>query len=416
MANTAPGTAPRPTRLRNATLLATAMLTVMASAGLAPVLPTLRAHFAGVPGVDVQIRLVLALPALAIALWSPIAGLLADRVGRLPVLAGSLALYAVAGTSGLWAEALPAILAGRALLGVAVGGVMTAGTALIADHFEGDARTRFLGLQAAFMGYGGVLFLVLGGALAGLGWRGPFAVYGLALAVLPLVPLALRDPPRPRVDLGPAWPEPKPWATLARVYLLVFAGQVVFYLIPAQTPYLLAMRHGADPVRTALVIGGAAAVSATVSLRYAALRARLGFVQLAALSFAVMGAGHLAVSVDAGMAATLAGLALAGGGAGIILPNATVWLTTAITPSLRGRALGALTTAVFLGQFVSPVAAEAVRSDDPHTAFLWAGLLSLGLAAATCAAVRAWAVLPRPARPAIAPVAVAPEPAAETAG
>lgn len=392
--------------LRDATLLTTAMLTVMASAGLAPVLPVMRAQFVGLPGVDVQVRLVLALPALAIALWSPIAGVLADRWGRLPLLVGSLGLYALAGTSGLWLDSLPAILAGRALLGVAVGGVMTSGTALIADTFEGDARTRFLGLQAAFMGYGGVLFLLAGGALASLGWRGPFAVYGLALVVLPMALVALRDPPRPRVDLGPAWPEPRPWATLARVYGLVFAGQVVFYLIPAQAPYLLALRHGADPVRTALVIGGAAAVSATVSLRYAALRARLGFVQLAALSFAGMGAGYLVVGLGTGMGTTLGGLALAGAGAGIILPNATVWLTRAVTPSLRGRALGALTTAVFLGQFVSPVAAEAVRADDPHQVFLWGGLLSLALAAVTCAATRAWAALPSPARPRIAPARV----------
>jgi MFS family permease len=385
-------------RLRNATLLATAMLTVMASAGLAPVLPMLRAHFAGTPGVDVQVRLVLALPALGIALWSPVAGLLADRMGRLRVLIGSLALYAVAGTAGLWVDSLAAVLVGRALLGVAVGGVMTAGTALIADYFDGAERTRFLGLQAAFMGFGGVLFLVLGGALAGLGWRGPFAVYGVALVVLPAALVTLREPPLARVDLGPSWPEPHPWPTLLRVYGLVFAGQVVFYLIPAQTPYLLALRHGADPIRTALVIGGAATLSATVSLRYARLRARMGFVQLAALSFAVMGAGYLLIATGAGMATALGGLALAGAGAGIILPNATVWLTTAVTPSLRGRALGALTTAIFLGQFVSPIAAEAIRADDPHAVFLWAGVLSLVLGASTCALTRAWAALPRPAR------------------
>lgn len=387
-----------PTALRNATLLATAMLTVMASAGLAPILPMLRAHFAGTPGVDVQVRLVLALPALCIALWSPVAGLLADRLGRLRVLIGSLALYAVAGTVGLWVDSLAAVLVGRALLGVAVGGVMTAGTALIADYFEGDERTRFLGLQAAFMGFGGVLFLVLGGALAGLGWRGPFAVYGVALVVLPAALASLREPSLPRIDLGPSWPEPHPWPTLARVYGLVFAGQVVFYLIPAQTPYLLALRHGADPIRTALVIGGAAALSASVSLRYARLRARLDFVQLAALSFAVMGGGYLLIATGKGMGTTLAGLAIAGAGAGVILPNATVWLTTAVTPSLRGRALGAMTTAVFAGQFVSPIAAEAIRADDPHRVFLWAGLLSLGLGAGTCALTRAWAALPQPAR------------------
>jgi hypothetical protein len=51
--------------------------------------------------------------------------------------------------------------------------VVTA-TALIADYYVGAARGQFLGLQAAFMALGGVVFLTFGGFLADVNWRLPF--------------------------------------------------------------------------------------------------------------------------------------------------------------------------------------------------------------------------------------------------
>jgi MFS family permease len=48
------------------------------------------------------------------------------------------------------------------------------------------AHAQFLGLQAAFMGLGGMVFLTLGGYLADLNWRLPFLIYLLAWLILQL--------------------------------------------------------------------------------------------------------------------------------------------------------------------------------------------------------------------------------------
>ena len=63
------------------------------------------------------------------------------------------------------------------MLGLAVAGVMVSATTLIADYFKGDARANFMGLQAAFMGFGGVIFLSVGGFIADVNWRLPFLIY-----------------------------------------------------------------------------------------------------------------------------------------------------------------------------------------------------------------------------------------------
>ncbi|MEM6611059.1 MAG: hypothetical protein AAF652_02180 [Cyanobacteria bacterium P01_C01_bin.72] len=53
----------------------------------------------------------------------------------------------------------------RALLGLSVAGIMTGVTTIIADYYVGQKRANFMGLQAAFMGLGGVVFLSVGGLL-----------------------------------------------------------------------------------------------------------------------------------------------------------------------------------------------------------------------------------------------------------
>jgi MFS family permease len=114
----------------------------------------------------VLVRLVLTITSLAIELSAPLAGIVADRAGRKPVLVGRLALYAVAGVAGYFVDSLAVLLVTRTVLGIAVGGVMTAVSATITDWFDGPKRASFLGLQQAFASIGGVVFLPLAGLLA----------------------------------------------------------------------------------------------------------------------------------------------------------------------------------------------------------------------------------------------------------
>ncbi len=101
-------------------LLASSSLTVMSGATIAPSLPAMQDHFASVANAQLWVRLVLTIPALFIVIGSPIAGVIVDRLGRKPLLVVSAVLYGLAGCSGFFLNSLFAILAGRALLGLAV--------------------------------------------------------------------------------------------------------------------------------------------------------------------------------------------------------------------------------------------------------------------------------------------------------
>ncbi|WP_238360651.1 MFS transporter [Iningainema tapete] len=179
-----------------ATLLLVSTLTVMAGATISPALPAMRQYFTSEPNADYWVRLVLTVPALFIALGAPFAGTIIDRFGRKTLLSIAVFIYGLAGSSGFVLNSLGIILLGRVLLGLSVAGIMTTATTLIADYYTGATRTLFLGLQAGFMGLGGVIFLSLGGFLADINWRMPFLIYLIAWLILPLIVIFLPEPNR----------------------------------------------------------------------------------------------------------------------------------------------------------------------------------------------------------------------------
>lgn len=377
-----------PSRGVRVTLLLASSLTVMSGAVVSPALPLIADAFKDEPGVALLSRLVITMPALAIALTGVLAGVIADRLGRRRLLLGSLALYVLAGTSGVYLDDLRAILVGRFFLGIAVAGVMTSASALIGDLFELGPRARFLGLQAACMAAGGVLFVPLGGVLATVSYHWPFAVYGLALLLGPAVWAFIEEPPRRADRSAGSLDEPVPWLLVAAVLGLAMIFQIGFYMGPVQAPFFVRERLGGGELLASLAVALMTLAAATVSLRFGAVARRLGPWSIAAATAIGMGVGYGIVSASASIEVALAGLVIAGAGAGLIMPNVMSWMMRLAPGRLRGRLTGALTAAVFLGQFLSPIVAQPmVRAGGTPRAF--AGM-AVGLGAVG-ALLGAWA-------------------------
>ena len=86
--------------LTKATILLASMMTLMAGAIITPALPGITAAFRDVPNAKLLSQLIVTLPALFIALLSPLAGWVIDRFGRKKLLTVSCMLYAISGVSG----------------------------------------------------------------------------------------------------------------------------------------------------------------------------------------------------------------------------------------------------------------------------------------------------------------------------
>jgi len=351
------------TAIRNVTLLLGSTMTIMAGATIAPSLPQMSEVFADHPHSDLLVKLVLTMPALFIAVISPVSGLIMDKFGRKRVVIFAVALYGIAGTTGLYADSLNGIIIGRAILGVAVAGTMTGFTTLIGDFFKGEGLNRFMGYSMAFSGFGGVFFLVMGGVLADVGWRYPFMIYAIAFLILPLTIFGLREPVIEKNGNGA---EPVPIlkklhpGKLALIYFLAFSGMTIFYLIPVQTPYHLKELGVVSNTKIGLAIAMMTLTSSILTMNYKRLKSRLSHQGILAITYFFMSIGYIVMGLAVSYQNAVLGLVITAFGLAFFVVNLYVWLISIIPPSFRGRAVGALSASFFLGQFMSPIFTQPV--------------------------------------------------------
>lgn len=341
---------------RKLTLLIASTLTVMAGAMIAPSLPAIEAHFADVPNAGDLTRLVLTIPALFIVLCSPLAGWLADRTGRKPLLLAATLLYVVTGTAGYFLESIGPLLVSRSLLGVAVAGVMTTATTLIGDYFVDKARAHFMGLQAAWMGIGGIVFQITGGQLAEIHWRTPFLLYLGAIILVPAIIFFLVEPKKqPEESDALEEFEDNSWRYLIiTLYGLTLIGSTAFFMVPTQLPFYLQMLGVLEPNRIGLAIATMTGGSVVASILYQRVRGRADTNLVTALSFGGMAIGYFMVAGVSSYQGVLLSMIVAGLGKGLLIPHMSLFVLIVAPEHLRGRLIGGLMASFFLGQFLSP--------------------------------------------------------------
>ncbi|MBV7336667.1 MFS transporter [Chloroflexi bacterium TSY] len=342
------------THLRNLTILLGSTTTVLAATIIAPALPEMASVFQAVPNADFLVRLTLTMPTLFIAIGAPFVGILLDRLGRKPVLIAALILYGLAGTAGFFLNSLTAILVSRALLGLAVAGIMSGFTTLIIDYFSGPKLDKFMGYQAAFIGLGGMVFLLIAGFLADIGWRFPFLV-------LPGVLLTITEPQAQTDSVQEGRSIEKsvfPIKALAPIYIASFLGVGIFFLFPVQLPFYLITESGVSSSQVGLALSLQTLASVISALLYQRLKTRLSFAAIFALIFLAFSINHFMVSFTSNYGAVIVALLIGGLGIGLFPPNANIWLASVTPPALRGRAVGGMSSAFNLGAFFSPILAQ----------------------------------------------------------
>jgi predicted MFS family arabinose efflux permease len=361
---------------------------MLGAAAMSPVLPAIQSTF-GVS--DAQIGLVMSVFTFSVAVTVPVLGWLADRVGRRPVLGGSLLLFGVAGIATYFAPDFQVLLALRAFQGVGFGGTIPLVVAIISDMFDGSTEVGAQGFRVTAVNLGGFLFPVATGAVVAIAWNVPFLLFALAIpvgaAVLYWLPEPTESVQRPDGNYLRA-------VLLAArrplVAIAVAVGTLRFftlYALYAYLPLLIVARDlGAGQV--GIVIGAISAVKmvvATQTSRSVAISPpRVTFVVALLVSLLVVGAFAAATSF-------LAFVVVAGAlGAveGVSAPMQKTVLTRYAPPNVRGGIVSLNAAAQNLGKTVGPIAlgAAVVMLDTP-TAFLALGAGGTVLAVALLVAV-----------------------------
>lgn len=373
-------------RREGVVLLLGSSLTIMGAVMVAPILPKLGAEFGPIePRTDILVPLAVTGPALAIAIVAPLAGWLADKVGRKALLIVATLLYAVLGVVPALLNDLPSIVGVRLLFGCAEAAIMTCCATLIADYWRGEERMRFVNLQVVTIGLVGALFFVLGGVLGEHSWRLPFYLYLLPLLLVPAMIRLLWEPSRataPSVhDKGD---DQVSIPTLLVGYLLILGGMILNFIVPVQTPILLVGLG----VTSSTMIGACAGLGllATLggSLTWPLLRRTLGIAGCNALLLTLLALGLWLLLRAQSYQQVLLAVSIHGLGAGLLVPNAMAPVMNALSAGTRGRGLGIFTACLYVGQFVSPLVVAMLGGfgHDLRGAIQWLAIASLAGAAA----------------------------------
>jgi DHA1 family multidrug resistance protein-like MFS transporter len=322
---------------------------------------------------------------LALAIMSPIWGVVADRFGRKSML--MRAMLGAALTVSLMGFARgPIDLVVLRMLQGASSGTIAAATALVAS---GTPRSRVgwaLGVLTSAVAVGSALGPLVGGlAAAAVGVRAVFWAAGglLLLASLPVL-LVVREAYRPRTDAasGSALAllrASAPGAVAAVAGLILCQGVLQAAYVgfqPLVVLRLLQRLSTGTAAVTGLAFGAAGLASAVAAVLYAAPARRFGYRTVAIAAAIALAGAELFSDLGPGVAAIVAGAALAGAFYGILGPAISTMIGLETPGAIQARVFGFSSSAMALGFAVGPFGAGLLAAQAGP---------SVGIAA--CAAV-----------------------------
>ncbi|WP_323000235.1 MFS transporter [Castellaniella sp.] len=360
----APASAPMrtPRAIHAFILLVASGLSVLVTAILGPSLPQMQAHFSDVPNADYWVPMTMTLPLLVMALCSIFAGALADRIGRKPLMVWATGLYAVVGVAPMVLDSFSLIVASRAVIGMCEAIIMTTSTTMIGDYYSGGRREKFMSLQTTVAAGSAVFLNMLGGMLGGVGWRAPYAIYGVALLLMPLMAYYLWDTKAGRSAgdaAAPVQDEPgirfRPLLLLG-ICAIAFLVGLVFLMVPIHGAYLMEAIgvESAGAIGIAMAFNSVGVVAGTLVFGWI-VAPRLRVPAQLALAVAIAAIGFLMMASAGDYWALTAGVMVNGFGAGLLLPTMVTWNMRELPFSRRGFGSGAFISCQMFGMFVNPV-------------------------------------------------------------
>jgi MFS family permease len=348
------------------TLASANWLGAVAASVLAPVLPKIAQHFQSDPHVDVMVSLLATLPALFVAIGAWPAGLLADRFGTRLVLLVGVGTYGFVGCAPMVLNSLLGIVITRAGVGISEAIIMVCTTALVADYFHGNERERWLAVQTGGGGAVAVLMIALGGMLGQGSWRFPFIMYGVACILFLLCLFKTWAPARhekiPVKNAGiegalSASPRSETakynWGPVAVISIITLFSCISFFVMMIQLSFILTERGVTDSKTIGLGCAAAVLFMPLGSVLFKLVR--LPVAGKLTVSFTLSAVGFFVLALSHSFLFTEVGAAINGLGSGMVLPTLITWVLSKLTHEVRARGTGIWQTAVFLGQFLSPL-------------------------------------------------------------
>ncbi|MFD2614823.1 MFS transporter [Paenibacillus gansuensis] len=348
------------------TLLALAVTSTLAPMLAAPAVKLLLNDFPRTNPLLIQLVVTFSSFFFLSSLWA--GSYLSRRFSKKSILCLGLILYVIGGVGPAFANSIGTILILRAVLGLGIGLITPLMNALVAEHFEGEERTRMNGLTVGVNGLGGAFFLLIGGTLSSLGWRGVFWTYsfGAILLILVLSFVPHQKPERVSQVSDSAGnhhtsSKQKLPAGVYKLGLFTMLLMVVYYVIPTNLASFLEDHQ----LGNSTVTGYVTAVSFFLVFLAGVFGPRMtAFLRgsSALLILALLGSGFLLLGLANALWIVIIGVGLVGFGFGLSYPILLSRMAEAAPIEHKALAVMLMTGFANAGQFVSPLVSNGIQT------------------------------------------------------
>ena len=277
-------------------------------------------------------------------------GALSDRIGRIPVIVGGLAVFAIGSVVAGLSDSIHGVIAGRLLQGA--GAISATLTALITDATRAEVRTRSMAVFGVGIGMSFMLAMILGPLIASrfgvpsLFWVAA-ALAVLAALVLRLLPAVPKPAVRESWSLVPAFR-----ADLLRMDFYVFLLHAIMTATFVALPFLLSDRLDLPMTDHWKMYVGALLVSLAITVPMIMRDQHRGQERLLGLAVAMIIVAQLGLTFFAfSTISTFVALVVYFGGFNFLEAGLPARLSILADEDVRGASLGVYSSAQFLGAF-----------------------------------------------------------------
>ena len=313
-----------------------------------------------------------------LTVFLPVAGVLADRLGRKAVTVPGLAVFAIAGSSIGFVDTFEVALGLRVLQGIGAAGARPIVIAVLGDLYNGAREATVQSVRVTFDSVVNTAVPIVAGLLFVASWRYPFFVFLLGIPVaawlwfaLPEVDVAVDQSLRAYVrDLLTVVSD----RTIGPLMLSFFVRMTLMYGLFTYVS-VLAIREAGLAV---VVVGTLLAVRSVTKVVSSAQAGRLTTtydpVLLTLLGFALAGFGLLLMGAFPMEYMLFVGVAIYGLGDGLLSPIQKSVLNQLAPPEYRGGAMSGAYTFEHIGKTLGPLGLGIVLTvSGPAFAFVLLG-------------------------------------------
>ncbi len=350
---------------------------LMGVVGIASGLAEIAKHFSNVSQTSIQ--LLITLPCIVIIFVNPIIGKLDEYISKKYLVQFGIVCFLVGGMAPAFLESFKLILVCRAILGIGIAITQVLSSALVAEYFSGNERTKVMGQLSSAQMLGCAFMFFVSGYLALIGWNITFYVHGFALIVLICVTIFLPNKAPARTsDNTEVEEKPKltpaawGWTITTLIFFIgamTLANFVAFYM----TDHQLGSAGQAGQATMIFAIGGV-----VMGFLYGRLVELVGHLALS-IGLFLGTASFIVIALSPNLPTLYCGSFLYGATVTIVFASIMMGTSLSVSPATVPLAMSIVVMGQNVGSFANPYLisplARMIGSDMNKYAFIVAALL-----------------------------------------